>query len=624
MKLFHFSVLCAAPVYLVTAVSLHAGQAQSAPQELDELAYLDAEGMVAGEAWLNPVVVTATQTQRSAEESLSSISAIDQDSIRRQEPREFGELLRARPGIDVISNGAFGKATSLFIRGTSSDQSLLLVDGIRMGSATTGGASWQFLPTTMIDRVEVVRGPRSSVYGADAIGGVVQVFTPQGSDETEQWFNLGTGSFGSHEYGLGAQGGGETTRFSVGASHSHTDGIALQEGGERRGYYNTSAMARVTQELGAMANLGFTGLRSQGRTEFLDGKTDFVHQAAGTSLEMAPNPFWDVELSLSESRDEADNYDDGADEPTRFDTRRQMVAWQNRIHTGNHEWVLGVDYRDDKIESTTDYAEDSRDNIAVFAQALLDFNPVSLEVGLRHDDNESYGTATTGSFGVGYRLNDHHRLRMTWGEGFKAPSFNDLYFPGFGNPELGPEESESVEIGISGHYERWFWDGVAYRTRVDNLIESVLVDGVFLPENVAEARMEGLEISAGLDLDDWVIYGSWSYLDPENRESGNRLRRRAKQSFRLEVDREIGDWSLGGTVVAQGHRFNDAEGEERLAGFGLLNLRVGWTLSENWRTRLTVNNALDKDYVTARDSFNDFDYQQPGRNVFLSLRYGDR
>jgi len=623
MTLFQPRALWAAPICLFSVMSAQAGQLGPSENEPDELAYLETDSLADG-AWLNPVVVTATQTPRTVDENLSSISVIDRESIRRQEPREFGELLRGRPGIDVVSNGAFGKATSLFIRGTSSDQSLLLMDGIRMGSATTGGASWQFLPTNMIERVEVVRGPRSSVYGADAIGGVVQVFTPSGSSENEQWFNVGGGSFGSHEYGAGMQGGGERTRYSIGASHSHTDGIALQEGGERRGFYNTSAIGRVSQDLGNTAILGVTGIRSQGRTEFTGGKTDFIHQAAGTRLEMAPTPSWDLELSLSESRDEADNYSEGEDEPTRFDTRRQMMAWQNRFYAGNHEWVLGVDYRDDEIDSTTDYAEDSRDNTAAFAQALLDFSPVSLEAGVRYDDNESYGTATTGSFGVGYRLDDHHRLRATWGEGFKAPSFNQLYFPGFGNPELGPEESRSIEIGLSGHHEQWFWDGAVYRTRVDNLIESVLVDGVFQPENVAEARMEGLEIAAGLDVDDWVVYGTWSYMDPENRETGNRLRRRSKQNFRLEVDREIGDWSLGGTLVAQGHRFNDADGEERLAGFGLLNLRLGWQLADQWSTRLTVNNVLDKDYVTARDSFNGFDYQQPGRNVFLSLRYGDR
>jgi len=605
-----------------TAVAMASLSHSAVAQEDEEL--IPIASVEGGGLELNPVVVTATRTARKLDENLSSISTIDREAIERQEPREFVDLLRARPGVDVISNGPFGKASSLFIRGTSSDQSLLLVDGIRMGSATTGTASWQFLPTNMIDRVEIVRGPRSSVYGADAIGGVVQVFTPQGSDETEQWFNLGAGSFGSHEYGAGMQGGGESTRYTVGASHTHTDGIAVREGGEPKGYYNTSAMARISQYLGTSASLGVTGLRSQGRTEFLNGKTDFVHQAAGTSLEFAPNPAWDMEVSLSESRDEADNYANGADEPTRFNTRRQIMAWQNSLYTGNHEWVVGVDYRDDKIDSTTDYAEDSRDNTAVFAQALLDFNPFSVEAGLRHDDNEAYGTATTGSLGLGYRMDNHHRLRATWGEGFKAPSFNDLYFPGFGNPELGPEESESIELGVSGNYGQWFWDGVVYRTLIDNLIETTSVDGVFQPENVAAARLQGLELAAGLSLDEWTLYSSFSYVDPENRETGNRLRRRSKQSLRFEVDRELGDWSLGGTLLAQGHRFNDADEEERLAGFGLLNLRVGWQITDNWRTRLTVNNALDKDYVTARDSFSDFDYQQAGRNVFLSLRYGAR
>ncbi len=163
---------------------------------------------------------------------------------------------------------------------------------------------------------------------------------------------------------------------------------------------------------------------------------------------------------------------------------------------------------------------------------------------------------------------------------------------------------------------------MAYETKVDNLIQTVFAGGVFLPENVAEARIRGLEFGTGAELGDWTLYGALTYTDPENRETGNRLRRRAKESARLEVDRRFGDWSLGATLTAQGERYNDAGEQERLSGFGLLNLRASWRFADNWSTRLTVENALDKDYVTARDGFGDFDYLQPGRGVFLTVRYG--
>jgi len=572
---------------------------------------------------LNPVVVTATRTDRRLDDSLSSVTLVDRASIERQRPREVGELLRGRPGVDVVSNGPFGKATSVFLRGTSNNQSILLMDGVRMGSATTGGPSWQFLPPAMIDRVEIVRGPRSSVYGADAIGGVIEVFTAEGRSEPSPWAELSAGSFGTHQYGSGISGRQGDTSYNIGVSHFHTDGIALQPGGDEKGYYNTSFLGRIKQGFDNGGSVAVNSLRSEGRTQFIGGETDFVHQSAGASLDLPLADHWDSELSVGESRDEAFNtFEDELRDDTRFDTSRQSMRWQNTVHADSQEYVIGVDYLEDQVESSTDYAETRRSNLGTFIQANVDFYPFAMEMGLRNDDNDAYGKVTTGSLAGSYRFSDNHRMRLTFGEGFRAPTFNELYFPGFGNPDLEPEESMTVELGISAHHERWYWDAVAYQTSVDNLIETVFVGGLFEPRNVAEARIRGLEFGTGADMGEWTIYGAASYTDPEDRETGNRLRRRTSQSARVELDRSLGDWSVGATLVAQGHRYNDAEEEERLAGFGLLNLRLGWQFAADWSARLVVDNALDKDYVTARDSFNDFDYQQPGRSVFLSLRYG--
>lgn len=586
------------------------------PWQGEWLASVDGERL-----WLNPMVVTPSLTERTVDDTLASVSVIDRESIRRQQPREFSELLRSRPGVDVVSNGPFGKATSVFLRGTSNNQSMLLIDGIRMGSATTGGPSWQFLPPQLIDRAEILRGPRSSVYGADAIGGVVQVFTPEGRGEPSPWVEAGGGSFGSLQLGAGFQGKTGNTAWSVGANHFETDGIALREGGERKGYDNTSGLGRIRHEFDNGMALGFTGLRSQGRTEFLNGRTDFVHQAAGGTFDLPVGANWASQLSASQSLDEGDTLNDDGSE-SQFDTERRMVRWQNTLHAGLHEFVFGLDHLDDRIDSSTEYAENSRTNTGGFAQALLDFAPVSLELGLRYDDNEAYGSETTGSLGLGYRFDAAHQARLTLGEGFRAPTFNELYFPGFGNPDLAPEESRTAELGLAGHHDHWFWDAVAYQTDVDNLIETVFSGGVFLPQNVAEARIRGVELGGGAEVGQWTFYTAATYSDPEDRETGNRLRRRARESLRLEADRSIGDWSLGGTLIAQGKRFNDADMTERLGGFGLLNLRAGWHFAESWSARLTVDNVLDKDYVTARDSFNDFDYQQPGRSYYLTIRYG--
>jgi len=614
-------ILLALPALTLIAFNLHASELAEGVDTSPEGATRVADAGRGETYWLDPMQVTATLTERRANDSLNSVSVVGRESIRRQQPRQFSELLRGRPGVDAVGNGAFGKATSLFIRGASNNQTLLLVDGIRMGSATTGGASWQFLPPRLIDRVEIVRGPRGSVYGADAIGGVVQVFTPEGEGEPEPWAELAGGSFSTGELGAGVSGSSGDTHYSLGASHFQTDGIALRPGGERKAYDNSSVLGRVRQDWDNGGSLGVTGLRSEGRTEFIGGETDYVQQALGASLNLPLADAWDSIFSVGESRDENDNLSDTLGK-SRFDTRRRGLRWQNTLHAERQEYVIGVDHLDDRVEGTTDYEESSRYNIGVFAQGNLDLAPVSLEAGIRHDDNEAFGSATTGSLAGAYRLSGHHRARLTYGEGFRAPTFNELYFPGFGNPDLSPEQSSTIELAVRGRYARWFWEGVAYRTDIDDLIETVSSAGLFEPRNVASARIRGLEFSLGAELGQWTLYGAASYSDPENRETGNRLRRRARESLRLELDRALGDWSLGATVVAQGARYDDDEQSERLAGFALLNLRLGWRFGEAWSARLTVDNALDKDYVTARDSFNDFDYQQPGRSVFLSLRYG--
>lgn len=574
-------------------------------------------------AQLDPIVVTPTLSARTVDDSLSSVSVVESETIRRQQPREITDILRGRPGVDVVGNGPYGKNASLYLRGTGAEQTLLLVDGIRLGSATSGGPAWQFLPPQLIDRVEIVRGPRASLYGADAVGGVVQVFTPEESGAPRPWVTAGAGSFNSHELGAGVAGGEGGTRYALGVNRFDTDGIALREGGERKGYDNTSGALRLSHTFESGVDLGVIGLRAQGNTEYQSGVTDFVNQAAGAKAALPLGRIWYTEVSLGESRDEADNTEAGTE--TRFDTLRRMASLQNTVLLGRHELIFGGDFRRDRVESTTDYDEDRRDNTGAFGQLFVDGGRVDYQASLRWDDNEAYGEEVTGAVALGIDVDARHRVRLSHGTAFRAPTFNDLYFPGFGNPDVRPESSATTEVGLRGNYRRWYWDAAVYQTDVDDLILTVC-DASFncAPENVAEARIRGLELGTGAELGPWTLYAAATLTDPRDTDTDNRLRRRSGKSLRLEVDRQFGSVSVGGTVIAQGDRYDDADNQIRLAGFGLLNLRTDWEFAPDWTLRLTVDNVFDKDYVVARDSFNDFDYQQPGRNAFLSVNYGSR
>ncbi|MDN7133998.1 TonB-dependent receptor [Halomonas sp. MC140] len=564
---------------------------------------------------LNPVVVTAALAPRTANESLSSVTVIDEATFRRQDPTSITDLFRGQPGVDVSSNGSFGKNSSVFIRGTGSGQNVLLIDGIRLRSATSGGAAWSYLDPRMFDRAEIVRGPRGSLYGADAIGGVIQLFTPQGDEEGPQpRISVGGGSFNTQRLSAGVSGREGGTRYSFAGSHFNTDGQPVRRNGDDKGYDNTSALARVSHTFESGAEMGVLALRARGNNEYDGGENDFVQQVAGIYGELPLMDNWRSRLTLSESRDESDNVADSGESV--FNTQVRTARWENTFTAGVHELIAGAEYSEDRVSGTTDYDENSRSNAAVFSQALLDFSPFTLQASLRFDDNEAYGNEVTGSLGLGYDLDGHHTLRTSYGTAFNAPTYNQLYFPGFGNPDLASETSESIEVGVRGQYANWFWDAAIYQTDIDNLIA-----GQGVQFNVPTSRIRGAELASGVEINDWTLAAALTYTDPENRLTGNRLQNRATQSVRLDADRELGEWSLGGSWVVQNHRYRDAQNNDRLSGYGLVNLRAGWQFAPLWSARVTVENALDQDYITTR-SFDGADYINAGRAGFLSVHFG--
>ncbi|RCV91209.1 TonB-dependent receptor domain-containing protein [Billgrantia montanilacus] len=573
---------------------------------------------------LNPMVVTATLAPRTADETLSSVTLLDEATLRRQDPTSMTDMLRGQPGVDVTSNGSFGKNSSVYLRGTGNESTALMIDGIRLRSATAGGAAWHYLEPRMFERAEIVRGPRGSLYGADAVGGVVQLFTHEAEEGgPHPRVSVGGGSFNTQRYSAGLSGSSRGTRYSFAGSHFSTDGTPVRRDGEDKGYDNTSALARIAHEFDGGAEVGMLALRARGSNEYDGGEMDFVQQVAGVYGELPVTENWRSRLTLSEARDESDNFRTTGD--SIIDTRTQTVRWQNTLGFGPHELVAGAEYSEDRVSGTTGHAVTSRDNTAVFTQGLLDFSPVAVQGALRYDDNEAYGDEVTGSLALGYDLDGHHTLRASYGTAFRAPTFNDLYWPfeDFGpwgsyqgNPDLRAETSSTVEFGIRGQYQTMFWDLAAYQTSVDDLIATESIDGDSRPTNINEARIRGIELSGGADVSGWSLAGTLTWTDPEDRETGNRLRRRTSQAARFDVDRELGEWSLGGSWILQGYRYEDAANTDRIGGFGLVNLRAGWQFAPLWSARLTVENALDKEYETTRD------YLSAGRAAFVSVHFG--
>ena len=589
----------------------------------------EAPGTDSDSATLQPVQVTATRLSQTVDEALASVTVIDREEIERLQPRQFTDLVEGRAGVSVSSAGPFGKQSSVRLRGTESDHHLMLIDGVRMGSATTGGASWQFLPPEEIDRVEIVRGPRTSIYGSDAIGGVTQVFSRAGREGPPRVNAfLGAGSFSTWEAGLGVAGGTGRTDYSLSVSMYDTEGINVQDDmgdDDPDGYDNTSLAGKVAHRLDNGIELFGNVLYSEGESEFDstegDDYTDFVHAAIRAGFRMPVTSRWDTEISVSHSRDENDRYIDG-NFSSQYDTRRDSVDWLNEIAlTDRLLLTAGLDAREDRIDvddpdflGGEEYEETSRYNVAAYALIQADLGNHLLEGSLRHDDNEHFGDKTTGQVAWGLQATDALRLRASYGTAFKAPTFNDLYHPDVeffrGNPDLVPEESETFELGARYSASLAYVDVAVFETRVDDLIT-----GFPMPENVDEARIRGLELEGGHDLGPWNSRVSLTLLDAEDRDTGNELARRAPVSARFDLDRRIGDFSVGGTLLARSRTYDDASNEERLSGYGTMNLRAAYALDSEWTVEGSLTNVFDRDYETQGG------YNNPGRAAFVKLRY---
>ncbi|MCD9033986.1 TonB-dependent vitamin B12 receptor [Luteimonas sp. Y-2-2-4F] len=585
---------------------------------------------------LDEIVVTGTRTPVALADSISPAQVIDRAEIERSQAPSLPELLRGRAGINLANTGGAGKQTSLFMRGAGSNQVLVLIDGIRIGSATAGLPALQDIPVSQIERIEIVRGPHSSLYGADAIGGVIQIFTRRDAGPVLPRVHAGAGSRGLREAGAGLGGGNDRGWFGADVTYQRTDGIdacrgtlqgfgagCFAEEPDRDGYRNRSASVRGGVRLGRDWTLDAHLLRAEGENEY-DGTwanySETVQQVAGARLAFAPAGGFGLQASVGRSIDETDDFLDGGF-VAHLRTRRDQASVQGDLAlTPAQTLVAGVDWLDDRIDGSTGYDLTSRRNLGVFAGWRGDFGAHRFEASARNDDNEQFGSHATGSVGWGMDLAHDLRLAASYATGFRAPSFNDLYYPFSGNPALDPEESKNLNLGIAQARGGWHWSLDLYQNDVDDLINFDSL--TWRPENVDEARLRGAELTAGIALAGWDLSAQLSHVDPRNRSEGANhdkvLARRARNTGRVDLDRAFGAFRFGVTVNGAGHRYDDAANLARLGGHATTDLRLEYALAPAWTLQGRVSNVFDREYETVHW------YNQPGREFAVTLRYAPR
>ncbi|WP_368564098.1 TonB-dependent vitamin B12 receptor [Pseudoxanthomonas sp. UTMC 1351] len=588
---------------------------------------------------LDEVIVTGTRTEVSVKDSLVPAQVIGRAEIERSQARSLSELLRGRAGIGFSNQGGLGKITTLNLRGTESDHVLVLIDGVRVGSATAGLPALQDLPIDQIERVEIVRGPRSSLYGSEAIGGVIQIFTRRGGKGLSRSFRVGGGSNNLREASGGFSYGGERAWLGANAAYQKTDGINACRGSgtlfkgcftdepDRDGYRNVSLNVRGGVRFDEAWTLEGSFLNADGENEY-DGsfvnRSETLQQVIGGKLRYAPSDKLNVVLSVGRNKDHSDDYLDELFMGV-FQTRRDMASLQADFGLAEGQLLTaGLDWQDDVVKSDTEFTGTSRDNKAGFVEYQGTFGKHQLQASLRQDDNEQFGDHATGSLGYGLSLGKGLKLTASYGTGFKAPTINDLYYPFFGNPDLKPESSKSLNVGVAQYADSWNWTFNVFENRVDDLVS--YDSSIFLPNNIDKARIRGAEFTFDTQIAGFEISAQLSHVDPRNRTRttptgtdnlnyDNLLARRARNSGRIDIDRRFGDFRIGTTFAGASHRYDDAANQMRLAGYGTLDLRVEYAINDEWTLQARANNVFDREYETVAW------YYQRGREYGLSLRY---
>lgn len=593
---------------------------------------------------LPDVLISANRQVEARNDSSAANTVFTREDIDRLQPDSVTDLLRRVPGVQVAQTGGRGSLPGVYIRGTQSAQSLVLVDGQRIGNSTSGDSNLQHINIEQVERVEVLRGSRSAIYGSDAIGGVIQIFTRRGDQQGLQpRLHIGFGSNQTWERSLGLSGGDERTRFNLGTSLDETAGInrtreSYPSDGDHDEYRNKSLSLSLSHALTDDIEVGANLLDNHGKNAFdnpfgrFDPATfesvqqqpysEFDVSSVSSYLGARVNDLWKtrVEFGHSENRDKT--LDKLSDERSVFNTYRDSLTWQNDLKLNErNSLILGGDWYEDRINSSTDFDEDSRWNRAAFIQHRYQADSFSTELGLRHDDNQQFGGQNSWSGTFTLPLNPDNDVLLSYSEGFRAPTFNDLYYPDFSNPDLKPETSKSYELQWRSQLtEDSRLEASLYRT---DLQDAIIFGSNSRPQNVASARINGFEAALKQELFGWQSNLGVAIIDPRDRDTGHTLARRARRTLSLDLDRQFDRLGLGASWQAVSSSYDDLNNQQPLGGYALLGLRSSWELNHEIKLELKVDNLLDKDYTRVLYSHegSQYGYREEGQTWMFGVTW---
>ncbi|MBU3579573.1 TonB-dependent receptor [Polynucleobacter sp. 73C-SIWE] len=608
---------------------------------------------------MNPIIVTATRTPTKASDVLADNVYIGPEEIQQAGQTTLVELLQKQKGVTISSYGGGGSNSSVFLRGTTNNQTLVLIDGVRVDDSFSGGANWSVIPLNVIDHIEIIFGPQSSLYGADAIGGVIQIFTKRGEGPPKLNASVGYGTYGTSisEASInGSTTGDQKISYSLAASQTlsmgfntiasnNKDGITP---GNRTGYVQDSATGRVSQEWQKGQEFGLQFLQSRLNNQLpalngQDGLQQVQNQISqlGTYSLYSKNQVTDAWKSLLQASAQTSNaltHSPTSGDYSAYDStlnqRQNIYTWQNDISLGKDLLQVLAERRTQTVSSSQlnynstefpfpllGFNQSRNTNSGALAYQLKRESNIA-NFSIRNDSITGYGPQTTGSAAYGYFFTKEWRANINYGTGFRAPTFNDLYYPGYGNPAVQAEKSKNTEAGL--HFEKSTLEGhiVVFSNSISNLIQ---VSKANCPagtnpytgcaSNVSSANITGLTLSGASQINSLNLKGSFTQQNPVNQGSDTTLIKQAKQYGNIAAEYIYAKVTAGVGATFSGRR-NDYLGDASgMGGYTIFNLYANYDVAKDLSLFARWNNVFNKDYQLS------YGYNTPGSNAFVGLRY---
>lgn len=586
----------------------------------------------AAEQSIEKITVTANKFEQSINDVLASVNVIERAEIEASNVRDLPTLLSTRVGFQVNPNGGFGQNTGVSLRGTGSGDTLILIDGVRTGSATLGQKALNNVPLNSIERIEIIKGSRAAVYGSDALAGVINIITRE-SNNLSLSATFGSDSYQNYQVAGSVKSDDITTAFNAGFEKTDNFDVLQGVAPDEDGYENKNLGFKVNYTDTHYGDFKLLGQYSEGYADYDSSfspadstieRDDFKNYqlSAGWSKNYT-NQTHSIDLALS--TDDSDNtYVDFLVGPTTstFITKRTQIDYNGQYLLSNELNISGGInwYNDDVSHSSQLFVEDSRDVLAVFVGAYYDADKVLANLTVRQDDDEQFGDETTYTAAAGYHLSEDATFRISQSTGFKAPTFNDLYYPLYGNPDLQPEKSVNRELGLSVDFDIAQVDIAVFRNDIEDKID---YDANFALANIDEARYEGVEFSLSQQFFGFDSNLNFAYLSAEDEETGAELRNVAKRTFNWELAKQFGAFDAS---LDMQYRSDRQGAVTRLGSYTLWNLAGNYQVNEHIEVSLRVENLFDKEY-NAVDSNADFTtgevyyYNTPERRFFAGASY---